>query len=143
LESQAIKVKDTSEVWSENEGKMVFVQGFMKLGEERLLDRELGIVAKVPFLIREAEMYQWIEEVQVSRSPQSAQKALAHLQSQSGIVSVKNFSYKTGWSSKIINSQQFKNKLEGHGQNPLSFGGIVPKLEILANNLKLGPYTFD
>ena len=52
MESQAIKVKDTSEVWSENEGKMVFVQGFMKLGEERLLDRDFAIVAKVPFLIR-------------------------------------------------------------------------------------------
>jgi hypothetical protein len=97
-------VKDTSEVWPENEGKMVFVQGFMKLGEERLLDRDFGIAAKVPFLIREAEMYQWIEELQVSRYQQSSQNALAHLQSQSGIVAVKNFSYKTGWSSKIINS---------------------------------------
>ena len=48
-------MKDISEIWPENDGKMVFVQGFMKLGDdERLIDRDFGIVAKVPFLIREA-----------------------------------------------------------------------------------------
>ena len=104
LENQTVKVRDTSEIWPENDGKMVFVQGFMKLGEERLVDRDFGIVAKVPFLIREAEMYQWIEQVEVSRYPQSAQKTLAHLQSQSGFSSVKNFSYRTEWTSEIINS---------------------------------------
>lgn len=105
LESQAIKVKDLSEVWPENDGKLVYVQGFMKLGEERLVDRDFGIVAKVPFLIREAEMYQWIEEVKVSpRYQQSAQRALAHIQSQTGIVPVKSFSYRTDWSSKVVNS---------------------------------------
>ena len=137
-------MKDISEVWPENDGKMVYVQGFMKLGEERLVDRDFGIVAKVPFLIREAEMYQWIEQVEVSRYSQSADKTLAaNLQSHYGKVSVKNFSYRTDWSSDIINSLQFKNKLEGSCQNPMSFGGIAPHYEILANNLKVGAYTFD
>jgi hypothetical protein len=104
LESQAIKVKDISEVWPENDGKMVFVQGFMKLGEERLVDRDFGIVAKVPFLIREAEMYQWIEQAEVSRYSQSADKTLADLKSHYGKVSAKNFSYRTDWSSEVINS---------------------------------------
>ena len=98
-------MKDISEVWPENDGKMVYVQGFMKLGEERLVDRDFGIVAKVPFLIREAEMYQWIEQVEVSRYSQSADKTLAaNLQSHYGKVSAKNFSYRTDWSSEVINS---------------------------------------
>ncbi len=32
LEDHAVRVKDISEVWPENEGKMVFIQGFMRLG---------------------------------------------------------------------------------------------------------------
>ncbi len=63
IEEQAVKVKDISEIWPENEGKIVFIQGFMKLGDEKIVDRDFGVVVKAPFLIRDAEMYQWVEEV--------------------------------------------------------------------------------
>lgn len=52
-----MQVKDVSEVWPENEGKLVYIQGFMKLsGEGGARDRNFGIEIRAPFLIREAEM---------------------------------------------------------------------------------------
>ena len=61
VESNAVKLIDISEVWPENEGKLVFLQGFMKIDRQLITDDLFGVQAKAPILIREAEMYQWVE----------------------------------------------------------------------------------
>ena len=61
VERNAVKLIDISEVWPENEGKLVFLQGFMKVDRQLITDDLFGVQAKAPILIREAEMYQWVE----------------------------------------------------------------------------------
>ncbi len=61
VERNAVKLIDISEVWPENEGKLVFLQGFMKIDRQLITDDLFGVQAKAPILIREAEMYQWVE----------------------------------------------------------------------------------
>ena len=59
---KTVVLKDISGVWEENEGKIVYFQGFLKTNDELITDRDFGVSISAPLLIREAEMYQWIKE---------------------------------------------------------------------------------
>ncbi|MCB1034907.1 MAG: TMEM43 family protein [Acidobacteria bacterium] len=98
---------DASRVDPANEGKLVHLTG-MAEPSKMLTDPDFGIVTEAIHLERKVEMYQW----QQSSSSETKKKLGG------GTETVTTYSYSTGWSDRLIDSNEFEEP-SGH-RNPTS-----------------------
>lgn len=101
LEEASTKVISASseEVLPVNNGKLVHVTGFAK-AEDKVSDSLIGFNQNVIKLVRDVEMYQWIEKEDSTDSTE---------QGESNSASKQGVRYEQVWSSREINSRRFKN----------------------------------
>src|SRR5690606_22565418 len=97
-----------SPVLSANEGQLVHVSGQLEV-ESALADRMFEVEVRAVRLIRQAEMFQWIEE----ESSETRTKIGG------GQETVTTYSYHRGWSSAEIDSAAFKQPT-GHINPPMA-----------------------
>jgi hypothetical protein len=116
-----------TEVASQNEGKLLYVTGTAKTSET-LTDESLGITANAVKLLREVEMYQWVE----SSKSESKEKLGG------GKETVTTYTYETKWSGSPQDSSQFK-KPEGH-INPAT---AYTNTTITAKHVSLGSFLLS
>ena len=102
LERLTMKLKDISKVWSENEGKWIYLQGYMRYSEKPAIHEEyFGMCINAPILRREVHMLQW-QEMREARIPDLASdKPIAD----QGMF---KYSYVPVWSTHLIDSSQFQ-----------------------------------
>ncbi len=91
---------ENSPIKSENEGKLVAVNGKMNIGNEPLVDPEFNIEVNTAKLERIVEMYQW-EEVSHEEDDRTT------------------YSYEKKWSDQHIDSAQFRK--DGHNNPQMPF----------------------
>lgn len=116
-----------TEVSAQNEGKLIYVTGTAKT-VETLTDDSLGITANAVKLLREVEMYQWVE----SSKSQNKEKVGG------GKETVTTYTYETKWSGSPQDSAQFK-KPEGHGNPAMAYTNTT----ITAKHVSLGSFLLS
>ena len=112
----------------ENEGKLVHVTG-KAVTDEILTDEEFEVAVNAIRLKRKVEMYQWKE-----RKKRKSKKKVG-----GGKKTVTTYSYSKSWSSRLIDSSQFK-KPDGH-QNPDSMP--YQSAEFIADEVYLGEFKLS
>ena len=118
----------TDRVEAGNEGKLVHVAGNVTTSET-LTDPDLGVSANAIKLIRNVEMYQWIEE----------QKSEEKKKVGGGSETITTYTYRKDWSDDAVDSSSFRHAA-GH-ENPGSLP--LPSQTITAESVKLGAYTLS
>ncbi len=110
-----------------NEGKLVHVSG-LATTEETLVDDQFGVSAKAIKLVREVEVYQWVEHSDTRRVKKGGKE-----------YEETTYSYTLEWCSKPVDSQGFKEK--GHDNSPavLAFGDR----ESFAAKVTLGAFSLS
>lgn len=116
-----------SPVLSANEGQLVHVSGQLEV-ESALADRMFGVEVRAVRLIRQAEMFQWIEE----ESSETRTKIGG------GQETVTTYSYHRGWSSAEIDSAAFKQPT-GHINPPMA----IRSQRQQAERARLGGFVLD
>lgn len=109
-----------------NDGKLIHVTGTMTT-ESRITDPEFNVTVQALRLIRNVEMYQWIEEKKTETKKKIG----------GGTEEVTTYNYKKDWSSNVIDSSKF-DTTDGHqnpGSMPYKSGAEV------AANVTLGAFT--
>lgn len=101
LEEASTKVISvpSDEVLPANNGKLVHVTGFAK-AQDKVSDSLIGFNQNVLKLVRDVEMYQWVEREESTDSTQQGETSSANKQ---------GVRYEQIWSSREINSRRFKN----------------------------------
>ena len=87
-----------------NEGKLVHVSG-LATTDETLVDSQFGVSAKAIRLVREVEVYQWVEHSETHRVKKGDKE-----------YDETTYSYNLEWCPKPVDSQGFKEK--GHDNVP-------------------------
>jgi hypothetical protein len=123
VQETVLPLTDT-EVSAQNEGKLIYVTGTAKT-PETIIDETLGISANAMKLIREVEMYQWVE----SSKSESKEKIGG------GKETVTTYTYETKWSGSTQDSAQFK-KTEGHVNPAMTYTNAT----FTAKNVTLGSF---
>jgi hypothetical protein len=113
---------------SRNSGRLVHVSG-QTATDDVLTDDEFGVSISGLRLLREVEMYQWVEE----------QESRTEKQVGGGEKTVTTYSYKPKWSSSLVDSGAFKVP-EGH-VNPAAMP--FSSREYQARNVSLGGFTLN
>ncbi|MFC1669405.1 TMEM43 family protein [Spirochaetota bacterium] len=113
-------------VKSSNNSKLVHFSGDAATNET-LKDNELGINENAIKISRSVEMYQWREVVKTK-----TKKKLG-----GGKKTIKKYKYKKGWSSTIINSDNFKRRRSKY-TNPQVMA--ISSKSIVANNVNVGEF---
>ena len=110
-----------------NEGKLVHVAG-LATTEETLSDHQFGVSAKAIKLLREVEVYQWVEESDTRRVKKDGKE-----------YEKTTYTYKLDWCDKPVDSQRFHEK--GHD----NFPAVLPyeDQETLASRVTLGAFTLS
>lgn len=110
-----------------NEGKLVHVSG-LATTEETLVDEQFGVSAKAIKLVREVEVYQWVEHADKHREKRGDKE-----------VEVTTYSYTQEWCPKTVDSQRFNEK--GHDNVP----AVLPfdDRESFASKVTLGAFTLS
>jgi hypothetical protein len=111
-----------------NEGKLVHVSGTVAT-DGPVADGELGVEANGIKLLRNVEMYQWIEE-----KKSETKKKLG-----GGEETVTTYEYKKDWKSEPVDSSSFE-KTEGH-ENPGAFP--LPSSTFVADPVRVGAFTLS
>lgn len=111
-----------------NEGRLVHVTGPVATGGP-VADGELGIQADAVKLIRNVEMYQWIEE----------EKSETRKKLGGGEETVTTYEYKKAWSADPVDSSAFYDPA-GH-ENPGDFP--LPSATFVADPVRLGAFTLS
>jgi hypothetical protein len=124
---QSVIVLAGPEVATENEGKLIYLNGTAKTGE-RVTDGMLGITVNAVKLLREAEMYQWVE----SSKSQTREKLGGAKET------VTTYTYETKWSGTPQDSTGFK-KQEGHANPAMAYLNTT----IAAKNVSLGSFLLS
>lgn len=88
------------------EGKLVHVTGESKT-KAPLVDEDFGVSAEAVKLLREAEMYQWVEVVKTETRKKTG----------GGSEEIKTYSYERQWRDSPVDSSQFK--VGGDHRNPV------------------------
>lgn len=115
-------------VMSKNDGKLVHVSG-MAVTDEILADPEFELAVNAIKLKRKVEMYQWKE----------SKKSKTKKKLGGGKKKVTTYSYSKSWSTKLINSGNFR-KPDGH-QNPDSMP--YQSKEFVASEVSLGEFKLS
>ena len=110
-----------------NEGKLVHVSG-LATTEETLSDPQFGVTAKAIKLLREVEVYQWVEHSDTHREKRGDKE-----------VEVTTYTYTQEWCEKPVDSQRFNEK--GHDNAP----AVLPftEREVFAAKVTLGAFTLS
>ena len=110
-----------------NEGKLVHVSG-LATTEDTLVDDQFGVSAKAIRLVREVEVYQWVEHSETRPVKKDGKE-----------YKETTYTYKLEWCSKPVDSQGFKEK--GHDNVPatLAFGDR----ESFATKVTLGAFSLS
>ena len=110
-----------------NEGKLVHVSG-LATTEETLSDPQFGVTAKAIKLLREVEVYQWVEHSDTHREKRGDKE-----------VEVTTYTYTQEWCEKPVDSQRFNEK--GHDNVP----AVLPfdDREVFATKVTLGAFTLS
>lgn len=111
-----------------NEGKLVHVTGPLAT-DGPVADDDLGVQADAVKLIRNVEMYQWIEE----------EKSETRKKLGGGEETVTTYEYKKGWSTDPVDSSAFYDPA-GH-ENPGGFP--LPSTTFVADPVRLGAFTLS
>ncbi len=107
------------------EGKLIHVSA-SSATDEILADDEFGIKVPAIKLVREVDMYQWIEKKETKKRDKLG----------GGTETVTTYDYQKGWSSDLLDSGSFK-KPEGHSNPPsLPFDGRT----VSAQTVRLGAF---
>ena len=96
-EEQTISV-NSFEIDPNNEGKLLHFTADIVNGGDSIVDPVFGIVSDGLKLYRNAEMYQWDEDVQTSTTTTAGGKKKT----------TKTYSYNKRWQSYLINSNNFR-----------------------------------
>lgn len=115
------------EAAAENEGKLIYVSGTAKTSE-RVSDGSLGITVNAVKLVREVEMYQWVE----SSKSESREKFGGAKET------VTTYTYETKWSGAPQDSTGFK-KPEGHANPEMTYSNTT----IAAKSVSLGSFLLS
>lgn len=110
-----------------NQGQLVHVTGPLK-ASEGLADEEFAIAAEGVRLVREVEMYQWVEH-----SKSETQTKLG-----GGEETVTTYSYGKEWQDRAIDSSEFK-KPDNHQNPSMDFEGTSFQI----SEGSLGAFTLD
>lgn len=116
-----------SPVLAANEGRLVHLSGRLEV-RGTLADRMFGIEVRAVRLIRQAEMFQWIEE----ESSETRTKIGG------GQEAVTTYSYSRDWSSAAIDSTAFKEPA-GHANPPMAVHGQQQQVK----QARLGGFVLD
>jgi Transmembrane protein 43 len=119
---------DAERVEPSNEGRLVHVSAFAKT-DDVLRDDAFGVAENAIALVREVEMYQWVEH----KSSKSAKKLGGSEETTT------TYEYSKEWSSSLVDSDGFQSP-DGH-RNPQAFP-YEQKTET-AGNVALGAFTLS
>jgi hypothetical protein len=117
----------SAEVSAQNEGKLIYVNGTAKTAEV-LTDASLGVSANAIKLLREVEMYQWVESSQSKTQEKFG----------GGKETVTTYTYETKWSGTPKDSGEFK-KPEGHTNPAMQYSDTT----IAAKKVPLGQFELS
>ncbi|HRQ89827.1 MAG TPA: TMEM43 family protein, partial [Bacteroidia bacterium] len=109
------------------EGKLVHLTGETRVSAP-LVDRQFGISLPAVRLIRQAEMYQWVEEVTTTRRENKVG---------GGSETVKTYTYEKKWQGSPVDSSQFKQP--GDHRNPTEMK--YRSATVTAETVSLGAFT--
>ena len=126
-EGACVSVDSSANVDAENDGKLVHMTGKADT-QDVLSDGVFGVSVTAIRLRREVEMYQWVEESHTSEKKKVG----------GSVEKTTTYTYKKEWSSKAINSGDFKEA--GH-DNP----GVIefPGEEQYAANVSFGAFKLS
>lgn len=110
-----------------NEGKLIHTQGTVVIAEP-LTDSEFGVTASGVRLIRNAEMYQWVENT----------KKETRTKLGGGEETVTTYTYAKEWKSEAVDSSGFQQQT-GHENPPMTIQGA----EINAPSGTMGGFTVN
>ena len=110
-----------------NEGKLVHVSG-LATTDETLVDDQFGVSAKAIKLVRDVEVYQWVEHTSTRPVKKDGKE-----------YKETTYSYKLEWCSKPVDSSGFKEK--GHDNVPSVL--LFEDRESLASKVTLGAFSLS
>ena len=96
-EIEAATVVENAQILPENDGKLVVVTGAVTMEEDVVTDPLFGISVPSPILIRQVQMYQWVEyreTEEVKRNGEWVEETI--------------FSYGKTWSEALVNHKNFR-----------------------------------
>ena len=108
-----------------NDGKLVHMIGETST-DAPVVDAEFGIEEQAIKLIRDAEMYQWVEDKKTRTEGSGSSKR-----------KITEYDYEKKWESNVVDSSQFK-ETSGH-QNPNSMKYRPQRY--VSDEVKLGAFT--
>ncbi len=115
-------------VSASNEGKLVHVSGSTKT-DEVLADEAFGISENAIQLVRDVEMYQWVEE-----SSTQTEKKLGGSEERTT-----TYEYDKAWRSSLVDSSAFQSP--GGHENPRAFP--YDSRRVMASEVRLGAYLLS
>ena len=115
-----IKDVSSSEVNKSNEGKLVATNGKLDFGDKYLVDGTFGISALTPVLERKVEMYEWVESSETKNDETV-------------------YTYSKEWSTKIIDSSEFKKPTDHTNPTQMKYASESYKAE----SLKVGEFSLS
>lgn len=124
---KTVTVLSGAEVSPQNEGKLIYVSGSGKTAE-LLADPSLGVSVNAVKLMRDVEMYQWVES-----SKSETKENIGGSKE-----TVTTYTYNTNWSSTRQDSSKFK-KPDGHGNPEMVYSSDA----INAKNVSLGHFILS
>ena len=123
--AESVVTVSSDNVDAANEGKLVHLIGETKT-DAPVVDPEFGIQEQAIKLIRDAEMYQWVEDKETRTEGSGSSKR-----------TITEYEYEKRWKSDIVDSNHFK-ETSGH-QNPNSMKYRPQRY--VAKNVMLGAFT--
>jgi hypothetical protein len=111
-----------------NEGKLVHLSGAVST-DGPVADSELGVEANGIKLLRNVEMYQWVEE----------EKSETRKKLGGGEETVTTYTYKKDWKGEPVDSSSF-HETSGH-ENPGAFP--IPSQTFVADPVRVGAFTMS
>ena len=122
LRDQVVDVSST-EVKSENEGKLIATNGKLDYNDATVTDTEFSISFKTPVFCREVEIYQWVEESETKDDTTT-------------------YTYKKEWKSELVDSDDF-NTSAGHVNPKEADIKYFSDRFSTDEDLKVGAFTLD
>ncbi len=108
---------ESAKVDKEYDGKVIATSGKLDFGDEELVDSTFNIKVKTPMLVREVEMYQWVEDKEESEDKTT-------------------YNYKKEWKNELVDSSNFNQSSSHQNPSAMPYEASTEK----AQQLKVGAY---